>query len=544
MGPILVFGHRNPDNDSLCSAVAYAHLKNRTDASAVYVPARLGPVPPESAWVFERFAVDLPDELDHVHTRVRDAMTTDVVTVGPEQDMLSAGRLMREHGVRALPVVGDDGAVRGLVNVRILAERYIDEIAVVGFSELPVTVGQLVATLAGRLLVGDADTVLSGGVAIGAMEPETMLGYLKPGDTLIVGDRRRTQPMALEAGVACLVVTGGREPEPDVLQIAKRTGAAVVSVPHDTYATARLVNLSHAVGAVMDTTVLQVHPDTLLADATEDLVDSPHREVLVTDEAGALVGILTRTNLARGLRRRVILVDHNELAQSAAGVETAEVVEIVDHHRVGDVQTAAPILFLNLPVGSTATIVAERYRELDVDVPEQMAGLLLSAVLSDTVLLKSPTTTPTDVDVAERLAAIARVDVESFGMEMFRARSATVAFSAERTVESDLKEYRLGDALVAVGQVETVDAGSVLEHRDALLGHMATLAGARRYDLLMLLVTDVVREGSEVLAVGKTRIAERGLGIDLSEGSAWMDGVLSRKKQIAARLVEASGADR
>ncbi|GAB4284332.1 MAG: putative manganese-dependent inorganic diphosphatase [Coriobacteriia bacterium] len=544
MGPILVFGHRNPDNDSLCSAVAYAHLKNRTDASAVYVPARLGPVPPESAWVFERFAVDLPDEIDHVHTRVRDAMTTDVVTVRPEQDMLSAGRLMRERRVRALPVVGDDGSVRGLVNDRILAERYIDETAVVGFSELPVTVGQLVATLGGRLLAGDASTVLSGGVAIGAMEPETMLGYLKPGDTLIVGDRRRTQPMALEAGVACLVVTGGREPEPDVLEIAERTGAAVVSAPHDTYATARLVNLSHAVGAVMDTTVLQVHPDTLLADATEDLVDSPHREVLVTDEEGALAGILTRTNLARGLRRRVILVDHNELAQSAPGVENAEVVEIVDHHRVGDVQTAAPILFLNLPVGSTATIVAERYRELDVDVPEQMAGLLLSAVLSDTVLLKSPTTTPTDVDVAERLASIARVDVESFGMEMFRARSATVAFSTERTVESDLKEYRLGDALVAVGQVETVDAGSVLEHRDALLGHMAALAEARRYDLLMLLVTDVVREGSEVLAVGKTRIAERALGIDLSGGSAWMDGVLSRKKQIAARLVEASGTDR
>ncbi|MDI6901315.1 MAG: putative manganese-dependent inorganic diphosphatase [Anaerosomatales bacterium] len=544
MGPILVFGHRNPDNDSLCSAVAYAHLKNRTDASAVYVPARLGPVPPESAWVFERFAVDLPDEIDHVHTRVRDAMTTDVFTVRPEQDMLSAGRLMRERRVRALPVVGDDGSVRGLVNDRILAERYIDETAVVGFSELPVTVGQLVATLGGRLLAGDASTVLSGGVAIGAMEPETMLGYLKPGDTLIVGDRRRTQPMALEAGVACLVVTGGREPEPDVLEIAERTGAAVVSAPHDTYATARLVNLSHAVGAVMDTTVLQVHPDTLLADATEDLVDSPHREVLVTDEEGALAGILTRTNLARGLRRRVILVDHNELAQSAPGVENAEVVEIVDHHRVGDVQTAAPILFLNLPVGSTATIVAERYRELDVDVPEQMAGLLLSAVLSDTVLLKSPTTTPTDVDVAERLASIARVDVESFGMEMFRARSATVAFSTERTVESDLKEYRLGDALVAVGQVETVDAGSVLEHRDALLGHMAALAEARRYDLLMLLVTDVVREGSEVLAVGKTRIAERALGIDLSGGSAWMDGVLSRKKQIAARLVEASGTDR
>lgn len=541
MGPVLVFGHRNPDNDSICSAVAYAHLKNRTDAESVFVPVRLGPVPPETAWVFDRFGVDIPDEIAHVRTRVRDVMTSDVISVSPGENMLVAGRLMREHGVRALPVV-DEGVVRGLVNVTILAERYIEETDVADFTELPVSVGQLAHALGGTVLAGEPTAVLRGGVLIGAMEPETMRRYIKSGDTLIVGDRVRTQPMALEAGVACLIVTGGAAPEDGVREAAARTGAAVISSPHDTYATARLVNLSHSVGEIMDTNLLLVSPDMLLSEVAEDLVESPHREAIVVEEDGSLAGMITRTNLARGMRRRVVLLDHNELAQSAPGVEEAAVVEIVDHHRVGDIQTAAPVLFLNMPVGSTATIVAERYRELGIDVPDPMAGLLLSAVLSDTVLLKSPTTTETDREVAKRLAARLELDPVEFGMEMFRARSAYEVFSAERVVGADLKEYRIGDASIAIGQVETVDAAEVLVHRDAIVTAMRAMREARRYDLVLLMVTDVVREGSEIVAEGRTRIAERGLGISLASGSAWMAGVLSRKKQIAARLLEAVGA--
>jgi manganese-dependent inorganic pyrophosphatase len=321
MGPVLVFGHRNPDNDSVCSAVAYAHLRNLTDAESVYVPARLGPVPPETAWVFERFGVDLPDEIAHVYTRVQDVMTEDPVSVTVGATMLEAGRVMREQGVRALPVVDEDGAVVGLVNESILAALYLDETNVRGFQSLPVTVGHVARALGGRLLEGDAATMLSGGVLIGAMEPETMLGYIRPGDTLILGDRRRTQPLALTAGVACLVVTGGAAPDGEVLALARERGAAVISTEHDTYGAARLVNLGHAVESLMDADVLTVDPDTLLSEVVEDLVDSAHREAIVVDAHGMLTGVLTRTNLARGLRRRVVLVDHNELSQSAPGVE-------------------------------------------------------------------------------------------------------------------------------------------------------------------------------------------------------------------------------
>lgn len=544
MGPVLVFGHRNPDNDSVCSAVAYAHLKNVTDAENVYVPARLGPVPPETAWVFERFGVDLPDEIAHVYTRVQDVMTERPASVNAEATMLEAGRLMREHGVRALPVLDGAGAVVGLVNESILAALYLDETDVRGFHGLPVTVGHVARALGGTVLAGDPVTQLSGGVLIGAMEPDTMVSHIRAGDMLILGDRRRSQPLALAAGVACLVVTGGAIPDVDVLALTRERGAAVISTEHDTYGAARLVNLGHSVESLMDTAVLTVDPDTLLSEVAEDLVDSVHREAVVVDSSGALVGVLTRTNLARGLRRRVILVDHNELSQSAPGVEVAEVLEIVDHHRVGDVQTASPIMFMNLPVGSTGTIVAERYRELGVEPPVPMAGILLAALLTDTVLLKSPTATSLDRTVAEWLAARAGVEYTAFGLEMFKARSAGRAFSAEEAVRADLKEYRVGDATIAIGQVETVDTTSVMEHADAVKTAMASLAQLRGYDLLILMVTDVMREGSEILATGRTRLAERALGINLANGTAWMPGVLSRKKQVAARMLQAAGRSR
>jgi manganese-dependent inorganic pyrophosphatase len=542
MGPILVFGHKNPDNDSICSAVAYAHLKNVTDPESVYLPARLGPVPPETAWVFERFGADLPDEIAHVRTRVRDAMSPDPIAVGPEDNMLTAGRVMREHGVRALPVIAEDGTVRGLINQSILAELYIGETDLLGFEKLPVSVGEIAHVLRGTVLEGDPGMQLAGHVLIGAMEPDTMVSYIKPGDTLIVGDRIRTQPRALQAGASCLVVTGGSQPEAGVLELAREHGAAIISSPHNTYSTARLVNLAYSVGGLMDPTPLLVGPDALLAEVAEDVMDSAHREALVVDDDGRLIGILTRTNLARGFRRRVVLLDHNELSQSAPGVEDAAVVEIVDHHRVGDVQTASPILFLNMPVGSTATIVAERYRELGVELPAKMAGILLSAVLTDTVLLKSPTTTDTDRAVAARLAEKVQVDALEFGLEMFRARGAGTSFSARDAVSRDIKEYRAGELSIVVAQVETVDTAEYLKRADELREALEAFRTQRGHDLAMLLVTDVVREGSEVFASGKTRLAERALGVDLSAGSAWMDGVLSRKKQIAARLLESEGA--
>jgi manganese-dependent inorganic pyrophosphatase len=540
VGPVLVFGHKNPDNDSICSAVAYAHLKNLTEPSSVYVPARLGPMPPETAWVFARFGVAPPEELSHVRTRVRDVMTSDVVSVSSDDTLLKVGGLLAERGARGLPVV-DGGVVRGLVTMQALATRYVEDLTVSGFAGRPVTVGRLREVVEGTLLTGDAQAMLKGNVLIGAMEPDTMLSRVRPGDTLIVGDRRRTQPMAVEAGISCLVVTGRAHPDGSLLALARDRGCAVISTEKDTYGAARLVNLSHTVAEMMDTDALTVEPDTLLSEAAEDLFASPHREAIVLDANGGLAGLLTRTNVARAPRRQVILVDHNETSQSADGVEEAMVVEIVDHHRIGDVETAYPITFLNLPVGSTATIVAQRYRQLEIDPPRGVAGLLLSAVLTDTVMLKSPTTTDTDREVADWLSGEVDVDATEFGMEMFRARSLGRSFSAESVVKADLKEYRIGDSLTAISQVETVDLGEVLGHRDEIVAFMERMTADRGYGASLLMVTDVVREGSELIVVGKRRIAERAFGVSFESGSAWFDGMLSRKKQVAPRLVESAG---
>jgi manganese-dependent inorganic pyrophosphatase len=540
MGQVLVFGHTSPDNDSICSAIAYAHLKNLTDPSSVYVPARLGPVPPETAWVLTHFGVDTPIEISHVRTRVSDVMTTDVLSVGPDDTLATVGVLLSERGVRALPVL-QDGRVLGLVTVQALAVRYLENVTASGFAGRPVRVGRLVAVLDGRLLAGDPEAELSGGVLIGATEPDTLARMVNAGDTVIVGDRKRSQPLAVSAGAACVIVTGGAEPSAEVLKVAGDRGCAVIATGHDAFSAARLLELAHAVSEIMETELLIVEPDTLLSEASEDLFASPQREAPVVDADGRLVGLLTRTNVARATRRRVILVDHNEIAQSADGVEEASVIEIVDHHRIGDVQTAAPIAFLGMPVGATATIVATRFRELDVDPPRHVAGLLLSAVLTDTLLLKSPTTTDVDREISDWLGQLLDMDPAQFAMDVFRARGTGATFSAEDVVCRDLKEYRIRDERIAIAQIETVDGAEVLAHRDQIVAFMEDLSRLRGFDTVLLMVTDIVREGSELLVVGRRRQVEKAFGTTFEGGSAWFDGMLSRKKQVAPRLVESAG---
>lgn len=448
--PIIVVGHRNPDNDSISSAVAYAYLKNalaqrdgRTDVE--YIPARLGQMPPESEWVLAKNGLEPPRPIGHVHLRVSDVMTHDPITISADAPMLEAGRLLKKYNIRSLAVTDDSGRFRGLISTRAIAERYIS------------------AT-----------------------------------DALQDGDPSSSMAVA----------------------------------------SSLIDSLNQRVSELMATNVLELEEEGLLKEATEDLMASELREGIVLDDAGRAIGIMTRSDVAGAAKRRVILVDHNETLQAAPGIEDADVVEIVDHHRIADVSTANPIQFINLPLGSTATIVTMQYRQHGIDIPPAIAEVLLSAIMTDTVILKSPTATDIDREQVEYLAGIIGCDPTAFGLEVFRQRGGEADMPVDELVCADSKEFKLGDDTLLIAQHETVDLAGVMGRESEMRDHMRKLAADHGYAMVLLMVTDIMAEGSQFLIEGNARIAERAFGIEAqSEGGNWMPGVLSRKKQVAARIL-------
>lgn len=448
---VLVLGHRNPDNDSISAAIGHAYLRTKlaerdgNPDGLVYLPGRLGPLPPESKWVLERNGIDEPMLVPHVHVRVKDVMTENPVSVTADETMLEAGRLLRKLNVRSLVVRDLDGKFLGLISTRAIAERYIS------------------AT--------------------------------------------------------------------DMLQEGEESSSMAV-------ATSLIDSLTQKVGELMATNVLILDGEDLVKDAAADLIASELREGVVLDSAGRAIGIVTRSDVTNAPKRKVILVDHNESRQAAPGIEGADVLEIIDHHRIADVSTANPIRFLNLPWGSTATIVTYELRKEGFDIPRGIAEVLLSAILTDTVILKSPTTTEIDKDNASYLCDLLGVELRDFGLQVFRARGGEESISVEKFVEADSKEFLVNDNVVLIAQHETVDLEAALSREEEIRAHMCKLLNDKKYDFVLLLVTDILSEGSQFLLEGNPKIVNNSFGIDIDQqGGVWMPGILSRKKQVAARIL-------
>ncbi len=449
--PIVVVGHKNPDNDAICSAVGYAYLKNelaRRDGDAdapTYVPARLGPLPPETAWVLEKNEIESPEVIAHVYARISDVMTTDPISISHDATLLEAGRLLRKHGIRSLVVTNDDGTYRGVISTREVANRYI---------------------CATDVLAEDGSN---------------------------------------EEAVA-----------DDLIE-----------------------SLSQRVEDLVETDVMMLDADDLLKEAAEDLLDRSLREGIVLDEDGRAAGIVTRTDVAVWPRHQVILVDHNEMRQAVNGIEDADVVEIIDHHRIADLSTANPIKFINMPVGSSSTIVAMEFQRAGVEIPASIASVLLSAIMTDTVMLKSPTATDDDREISEQLGEIAGVDPIEFGLEVFRTRGGEADMLVGELVEADSKEFPMGDSVVLVAQHETVDLPTVMEREQEIREHMRKLVDEHGYEFALLMVTDIMAEGSQFIVEGNQRLVGRIFDIDCTgEGGTWMPGVLSRKKQVASKILD------
>ncbi len=537
MESVYVFGHINPDTDSICAAIAYAHLKNMQTAN--HLPVRLGDLNRETRFVLNTFGVPEPDFLPHIHLRVQDVMTTEPISASADATIHEIGMLLRTHRVAAIPIVDADGRVRGAVSERSLARSYLNELHVQNLSETPTELGKIAHTLNASLLVGTPTTQVRGNALIGAMSPESMASYIQPGDLVILGDREDGQEAAITSGIACLILTGGFEPSTRIQELAHERGVAIIVTPHDSFAVARMINLSVPVGRLLERNVPIVSPESLVSDITQELLQSEIGIALVGDEDGRLVGLLTKSNILSRRRRRVILVDHSERSQSAAGIERADILEIIDHHRLGGLETTGPMSALIAPVGCTSTLVLRRYREYGVTPSREMAGLMVSAILSDTVLLKSPTTTAEDVAAVEYLGTILGEDPLAYGIRMYNAKFNMAALPPGDIATNDLKAFQFGATKVGIGQIEVGDKAMVLARKADIVAAMEHHHVDHGFDLLLLMVTDIVQEGTELLAVGQTRAVERAFGMPLQDHSIYLPGVLSRKKQIVPSLADA-----
>jgi manganese-dependent inorganic pyrophosphatase len=538
---VYVTGHRNPDLDSIGSAIGLAELMGRLHPDDTYTPVRLGDVNRQTAWALERSGAKQPEFLPHIRLRVSDVMKELEVVANRSDPVRQVGREMAEHGMDLMPVVDDEGKLTGMVTERDLARLYVRESrGVPTFADAPARVDTIVEVLQGELVTGEGDTMITGRLWVISMDVATMGRNIEAGDIVVVGDRADAQLQAIELGCAAMVTSNGIDPDPDALALAQERGTIVIVSPSDSYVTSRMIRLSEPCSVVVSSDPLTVAPDDVLGEVSSQVLDVDYRAAIAVDEHGVPIALVTRGELVRPRPRRVLLVDHAEQAQSVPGIEEAEIVEILDHHHIGSIETRVPVRATFDPVGSTATLVVERFRAEGREPRAATAGMLLAAILSDTVILSSPTTTDRDRRVVSYLEELLQLDAREFGMEMFEYSSDVSDLSGEEIVTRDAKEYEVGGRTVSIAQVETV--GMTLSERESELRD--ALETARRlegHDLAALMVTDIVSRGTRLLVAGDPTPLARILGVDPDGGTFDLPGVMSRKKQVAPRIMAALG---
>ncbi|HEX2411245.1 MAG TPA: putative manganese-dependent inorganic diphosphatase [Solirubrobacteraceae bacterium] len=541
MSVIYVTGHRNPDTDSIAAAIGYAELKQRLDPRSDYVPVRLGDLNEQTRWVLERAGADEPAFLPHVMLRVQDVMRERFPLAKHTVPVREVGLIMAHDEVDLVPVVTDDGELAGVMTERALARRYVRESREASRLDAPTAVSAIAGVLEGAQLAGEGSLEVAGRVWVLAMATESLPLGFSAGDVVVVGDRPDAQRIAIEVGVALLVLSNGTKPSDKVLDLARERATAVIVSPLDSYVTSRMITLSAPCRALMDTEPLAVRPDDLVVDIAETIQEVDYRAAVVVDAGNRPVGLVTRGDLINPQPRRVLLVDHAEEAQSVPGVEQAEIVEILDHHHVGSIETRVPVLATFDPVGSTATLVIERFRQSGMEPTRRVATLLLGAVLSDTVILNSPTTTDRDRAVIDYLEQVLAEDAEAFGREMFERTSNLSRVPVEEIVARDVKEYDAGAHRLRIAQVETVGE-DLSDREDDLLEALDVVRERENLAIAALMVTDIIAKGTRLYLSGADRFAiERAFGRDADDGVVDLPGVMSRKKQVAPPLLAAVG---
>ncbi|MCI8400679.1 MAG: putative manganese-dependent inorganic diphosphatase [Lachnospiraceae bacterium] len=539
--PVAVIGHRNPDTDSICSAIVYANLK-RIVTGRSYEARSAGHLNEETRYVLRRFGVEEPRYLATVEPLVRDVELQHIDGVSEELSLKNAWSLMKEANVVTLPIL-NEGKLDGLITIGDIARSYMEEhdSDTVAVANTPYR--NILDTLDGTLVVGDAGAYFDRGkVVIAAANPDVMEEYIDEHDMVILGNRYESQLCAIEMKAGCIVVCLGSPVSRTIQKLAKQAGCAIICTPFDTYTVARLINQSIPVRYFMKKdNLIAFHMDDYVEDIRAIMAKKRHRNFPILDKKGNYVGMIGRRNLLDMKPRQVIMVDHNEKNQAVPGIMAAEILEIIDHHRLGSIETINPVYFRNQPLGCTATIVYQMYLENHVQIEPAMAGLLCSAIVSDTLLFRSPTCTPVDKEAAGALAEIAGVSLEELAGSMFGAGSNLSGKTDEEIFYQDFKKFNIQNISLGVAQISSMNRGELEDLRERMLPYMERNFKSSGLDILLFMLTNIAEESTDLLflGAGARDLIETAFEVGTGENIVCLPGVVSRKKQMVPAILRA-----
>lgn len=538
---IYVVGHKNPDTDSICSAIAYAALKKELTGKH-YVARRAGRLNEETQYVLEYFGVEVPKLLSDLRVQVRDVDLRRAENLNGSVSIKTAWAQMKELNIKTLPI-GRNNKLEGLITVGDIARSYMDVYDSNILARSKTQYRNIASTIDGKIISGNEHSYVSKGkVAIAASSRQLMSDFVDEDDLVILGDRIEAQQLAIDINVSCMVVCGDARIPNEVLKQAKEKEIVVIASPHDTFTVARLINQSIPVRHFMTKDeLITFYPKDYVDDVKEVMARKKYRDFPVVDINGDFQGFISRRRLLNCRKKQVILVDHNEESQAVDGIEQADVLEIIDHHRLNSIQTIGPVVFRNQPVGCTATIIYQMYQEYNKPVNPVIAGLLCSAIISDTLLFRSPTCTLLDEDAAKELAEIAGINMEELAQAMFKAGSNLQGKSAEEICFLDFKQFTVNDTVFGVGQVNSMSAKELTKIKTQIESELDKIRQNHRLDMIFFMLTNIMTESSELLCVGPEAREKAISAFDLNGKSdtLYLKGVVSRKKQLVPAIVEA-----
>lgn len=536
---VYVSGHRNPDTDSICSAIAYSYLLNATNKYNA-IPVRLGEINRETEYVLKRFGVEHPVLLKTVKQKVEDLNYDKVTVFSKDLTLKTAWFLLKQQNLKSAPILDEHGQLLGLLSTSNIIEGYMDQWDSEVLKKAKTPVENVIDTLEANVIyLNESLKVVEGDIHIAAMSGSEAKKRIHENDVVIVGgDRSDDLEELISVKPSLIVLTGSLTADENVVKKCEEQGISITSTPFNTYQTSQQIVQAIPVEYVMiKGDIKTFSTDDTLDYMKEVMSETRYRGYPVIDLNNRCVGSISRFALLKGLRKKVILVDHNERGQSIPGIEEADILEIVDHHRVADIQTVGPLMFRGEPLGSTATIVTKMFDELDVEMPSHIAGLLLGAVVSDTLLFKSPTCTPVDTKIAKKLAKIAGVDIQEFAMEMFKAGTSLVGKTVDEIFNQDFKKFSFDNLQVGVAQVNSMDIEGFLPYKKDMLDYMNKFAEDNNLEFTLLLLTDIINANSEIFVGGpRPELVEKAFNVQLTECQGTLVGVISRKKQVVPAI--------